>query len=515
MTRYAAPVLGACLVLISSGCGDRPSYLPPVDVPPPAQPPAACLATIPPVNADPNRPVITLKGPRAVNQPVGVPYADAGATAVDPADGDVSSRIVVAGLDTLATAARGDFLIRYNVTDSRGLAATEAVRVVRVTDGGFVRQTRRDYGTTRAVMGYFERLPPNYSDEPARSFPLIIYHHGYGENADFTQVDADQWAASPDKLDLLLRRGLSGIIDHGRWDDSRPFIVLSPQRCIAFGDNEISSFVRYALTTYAVDPSRVYMMGFSAGAFVTWQHVLLHPDELAAAVTISGGGNTSASAGCVMRDTPTWSFHARDDQTVPVADSINTVASIDACSPAVPHRLTVFPSGGHLIDIATLELTLVGQGEPQYDVYDQDLYTWLAQSTRTSVAAHSAGSPRVALASRPEMKLWVAPEAITAGRRATLKWSSERAESCWASGDWVGPRPASGAEAITPPAPGSYNYVLTCTGAGGAVAQSVSLRVEAALRQSQSAGADGEADNAGGDQDSAGKQHLVEGEAAP
>jgi hypothetical protein len=49
-----------------------------------------------PVDAgDPNEPVITLLGSRVVSQPLGVPYVDAGATATDPHDGDLTSRIVV------------------------------------------------------------------------------------------------------------------------------------------------------------------------------------------------------------------------------------------------------------------------------------------------------------------------------------------------------------------------------------------------------------------------------------
>ncbi len=466
---------GLSLSLVAVGCDSASGDATPTPTPTPTPVPAACLTSIPAPSTDPNRPVITLRGPRILSLQVGTPYSDAGATAADPAEGDISGRIVITGLDTLSTAVAGDFLVRYNVANSTGLAATEVVRIVRVTNGQFTRQTKRDYGTTSAVMGYFEHLPPDYSDDPARTYPLIVYHHGYGENADVQQTVGDQYSSSPDKLDLLLRRGLSGILDHGIWDDTRSFIVLSPQRCVGFTNAHVESFVQYAVNTYHVDPSRIYMMGFSAGAFETWDHIHRNPSQLAAAVTISGGGGTSAA--CVMKDTPTWSFHAADDGTVPVHDSIDTVAAMKACGSTVPHKLTVYPSGGHLIDIQTLELVTMGLGDPQYDVFDQNLYTWLLQFTRPVAEAH-AEAPRIeAVGGDAALTLSIQPEAIAFGGEATIEWRAAAADSCEASGDWTGARPESGTERIVPPAPGVYGYVLTCEGLGGSVARAVTLTV--------------------------------------
>ena len=285
MNRRPLALLVIALSLAAVGCDDSSGegIGTPTPTPTPTPVPAACLAAIPAPNTDPNRPVITLNGARVMNQAVGAAYSDPGATATDPADGDITSRIVVSGVDKLSTSAVGDYLIRYDVSNARGSAATEVVRVVRVASGHFAEQSKRDYGSTSAVMGYFEHLPAHYSDDPAQAFPLIVHNHGIGEDADFIQNDNDRYAMSPDKLDLLLRRGLSGVIDQGYWDDSRPFIVLSPQRCGDFRDAFIESFVQYALNTYNVDPTRVYMTGFSAGSWITWEHVRLNPNELAAA----------------------------------------------------------------------------------------------------------------------------------------------------------------------------------------------------------------------------------------
>src|ERR1019366_6847580 len=202
---------------------------------PPAQPPtvplapqyAACVSTMPVDSGNPNEPVITLIGPRVVNQPPGSVYVDAGATATDPHDGDITKGITVTGLAEVHTNAVGDYPVRYNVVDSAQLPAVEVVRMVRVSNGRFAVQTPRDIGTTSAHMPYYEHLPVHYSNDPTQTFPLLIFQHGYG-NARFTADGTREQAP----LSVLLGGDLAGLIDKGRWDDSRPFLVLSPQRCV-------------------------------------------------------------------------------------------------------------------------------------------------------------------------------------------------------------------------------------------------------------------------------------------
>merc|ERR1712146_833918 len=57
-------------------------------------------------------------------------YEDAGATATDNIDGDLTSSIVVGGLPDTNTV--GNYTITYNVTDAAGNAATPVTRTVSV-----------------------------------------------------------------------------------------------------------------------------------------------------------------------------------------------------------------------------------------------------------------------------------------------------------------------------------------------------------------------------------------------
>ena len=78
---------------------------------------------------DTTPPVITLLGDATVNLIVGDTYADAGATAADDIDGDISTSIVIAG-DTVDTATARTYVITYNVADTAGNAAIEVTRTV-------------------------------------------------------------------------------------------------------------------------------------------------------------------------------------------------------------------------------------------------------------------------------------------------------------------------------------------------------------------------------------------------
>ena len=378
--RHAGPELLlpllACLFL--SGCGGTGTSSPP----PPAQNPqyAECVSTTPVDAGNPNQPVITLTGPRVVDQPLGTGYVDQGATADDPHDGNLTSQIQVSGLSELNANVVGDYLIRYNVTDSAKLAAAEAVRIIRVNAGTFAPQTPRDIGTTSAHMGYYEHLPMQYSDNPNQQFPLIVFQHGW-YNARFLDPYRVQ---AP--LSILEESNLVKLINNGQWDDSRPFIVLSPQKCVdaltfVVTATRTKLFIDYAINTYQVDTSRIYMAGHSQGSGDTWDYVTNYPQQLAAVVPLSGGYGTSS--GCALKDTPAWAFNGEADPVVAYQNQVDTVNSINACNPVERAKVTVFPGVQHNdIQDPVFDLTGLGEGLPQYDIYNQSIYNWLLQHSR-------------------------------------------------------------------------------------------------------------------------------------
>ncbi len=80
---------------------------------------------------DTTAPVITLLGNNPENVYVNSTYTDAGATAMDNIDGNITANIVVTG--TVNTDTIGTYTLTYNVSDSAGNPATPVTRTVNVT----------------------------------------------------------------------------------------------------------------------------------------------------------------------------------------------------------------------------------------------------------------------------------------------------------------------------------------------------------------------------------------------
>ncbi|MDP2704955.1 MAG: DUF5011 domain-containing protein [bacterium] len=88
----------------------------------------------PEIDTENSKPVITLLGENPVSFIAGSGYSDAGATANDDEDGDITINIVVGG--SVNAGSVGSYTLTYDVSDSDGLAADQVTRTVNVTSGG-------------------------------------------------------------------------------------------------------------------------------------------------------------------------------------------------------------------------------------------------------------------------------------------------------------------------------------------------------------------------------------------
>jgi hypothetical protein len=75
-------------------------------------------------------PVITLVGDASVAIEVGTTYTDAGATALDNYDGDITASIVT--VNNVDADVVGQYTISYNVSDASGNDAVQVIRMVNV-----------------------------------------------------------------------------------------------------------------------------------------------------------------------------------------------------------------------------------------------------------------------------------------------------------------------------------------------------------------------------------------------
>ena len=79
---------------------------------------------------DMTNPVITLTGDASVSVYLGDAYVDAGATAIDDRDGDITAKIIIN--NTVNTAVLGQYFVTYDVDDSSGNEANQIARTVNV-----------------------------------------------------------------------------------------------------------------------------------------------------------------------------------------------------------------------------------------------------------------------------------------------------------------------------------------------------------------------------------------------
>ncbi len=227
------------------------------------------------------------------------------------------------------------------------------------------------FGETLPVRAWHRYKP---ADKPV---PVVLLLHGSG---DFGQDNAKQLAAFSNlHRTVLLDETLP------------PALYLIPQctaqnpwvRTIAFKEDyrqprypapalrTVKEYLDALVAEGTADRERLYIGGFSLGAFATWDAIQRWPDTFAAAIPICGGGSVQEQPIANAATTSLWIFHGANDPTVPVACSRRMVAALSQLD-ATP-KYTEYPGAGHIIWQRVLDDTAVVRwmfrqrlGEPEY-----------------------------------------------------------------------------------------------------------------------------------------------------
>ncbi|MFD2935268.1 carboxylesterase family protein [Spirosoma flavum] len=196
---------------------------------------------------------------------------------------------------------------------------------------------------------YLLYLPKGYADKKT-SYPLVIYLHGGSQRGQ--------------DLTKLKTYGLPYLVEKGREFN---FIIASPQ-CpegkFWSTDNWFDSLYTSLITTYRVDPKRVYLTGISMGGYGAWQTAVAYPDKFAAVVPLCGGCDDSTQI-CRIKHIPVWTFHGTADDVVSISETERLVKRLEACKGQI--KFTRLEKEGHAI---------------QYLYEDQAIYDWLLNQHR-------------------------------------------------------------------------------------------------------------------------------------
>jgi predicted peptidase len=173
-------------------------------------------------------------------------------------------------------------------------------------------------------MEYVVLEPAGYS--ATQRYPVVLYLH---------QLDMGN-----DKPDLI--HTVDGWFNTPQFRARHPAIIVMPLldqskdphgRVINFGgkreghigeDNTIAA-LREVMSTYSVDPTRIYVTGNSMGGMGAWQMLLAYNTRtgtkgklFAAGMPVAGAHRTAdpAQAATALKDVPIWAIHGAKDKEV-------------------------------------------------------------------------------------------------------------------------------------------------------------------------------------------------------
>jgi predicted peptidase len=205
------------------------------------------------------------------------------------------------------------------------------------------KQTAQQFENT----DYLLYLPEGYSKDEKR-WPLILYLHGKSLRGN--------------DLEMLKSYGLAASLEK---DLAIPFVVVSPQcpddRYWMTEDERLSQLVDHAVSTYSIDPERIYVTGHSMGGRGTWLLAFKHPEKFAAIVPMSDAPPDNVWARQVAK-VPAWVFHGTKDDFEPFERTREFVEALKKLGAEV--KFTALPERDHFI----------------LDTYEnREIYDWLLQ----------------------------------------------------------------------------------------------------------------------------------------
>ncbi|ABI62012.1 extracellular catalytic domain type 1 short-chain-length polyhydroxyalkanoate depolymerase [Granulibacter bethesdensis] len=126
--------------------------------------------------------------------------------------------------------------------------------------------------------------PPS-SRQQKKPCPLLILLHGCGQNAEAFAA-ASGWITLAERLNAPLILPVQSRTNH----TAGCFHWFRPEDIGSHGREAISilSMIRYACTTYPVDPDRIHIAGLSAGAAMAAAMLATYPDIFASGMLFAG-----------------------------------------------------------------------------------------------------------------------------------------------------------------------------------------------------------------------------------
>jgi predicted peptidase len=200
------------------------------------------------------------------------------------------------------------------------VCANHSVHAQSVTD--IVKKfEKRSHTFESTALPYRLFIPENY--DSTRSYPLMLCLHGAGERGTDNENQIKVHGMATSWADTLAQ-------------SQRPCFVVAPQcplnnqwvdvgwgQCTYRTDiipisNELQTVMDLMDSLskeFNIDQNRQYVTGLSMGGYGTWDLIARYPERFAAAVPMSGAGDTSKVQ--QFQSVGVWNFHGALDNVVP------------------------------------------------------------------------------------------------------------------------------------------------------------------------------------------------------
>ena len=171
-----------------------------------------------------------------------------------------------------------------------------------------------------------------------RKVPLVVFFHGAPEAGtdNLSQLRLAQSRAFVSSQNqarfpcfFVAPQAPEGIPGgDGTWSGLNWRDVTSTQRETPTAPMQLSLDLVRALKAQfpAIDSERVYIVGFSMGAFAVWDAITREPDTFAAAIPVCGGGDPRTVTR--IASLPVWAWHDTNDSVIKVARSREMIAAM-------------------------------------------------------------------------------------------------------------------------------------------------------------------------------------------
>ena len=217
-----------------------------------------------------------------------------------------------------------------------------------------------NHGTSQQVArqsiiktDYLIYTPPGYDNKSEKKWPLMINLHGTDPNV---------------SIEVLPHAFLPHLISSGK---DFPMLVVNPVCQTPIWNVDIlNHMLEDIIKDFAVDENKIYLTGYSMGAFGTWNWVFQNPEKFAAISPIAGCVNQSDMKRMWrVRNIPTWIIHGEKDAVVDKACNNEALKQLKVY--AGDPKFTIYPGVGHkLVDVWGKTLK------------NDDWYAWMLDQSR-------------------------------------------------------------------------------------------------------------------------------------